>query len=143
MKYDEHLTLQNIDSPDESTAVGEDAISKDDAAISEDDPNEITSSSASSRTLIVDTQRSLDVRDHCFLDDTELLNELSNCLKGCDSNFIVSPSTREKVVALNKHLSRRLQQRISLLPKHVQHNFVWSACRDNVHAIAQLFTLLR
>ena len=52
-------------------------------------------------------------------------------------------STASRVVTVNKHLSRRLQRRISLLPKHVQHNFVWSSCRDNVHAIAQLFTLLR
>ena len=58
LKYDEHLTLQNINSSDESAAVGEDAISEDDAAISKDDSNEITSSSASSRTLIVDIQRS-------------------------------------------------------------------------------------
>ena len=38
--YDEHLTLQNIDSSDESTAVGEDATSEDDA-ISEDDSNNL------------------------------------------------------------------------------------------------------
>ena len=34
-----------------------------------------------------------------------------------------------------------MEQRIAALPFHVRNNFVWAACRDNIHSFAQLLVL--
>ena len=96
----------------------------------------------SPRSFVVDTLLSIQVKEQCFLDNTELLNEMSACLNGVDLCLVVAPSTRLKVAAATSQLSRRLQRLINTLPKHVRHNFVWAACRDNIHAFAQLLALL-
>ena len=96
---------------------------------------------ASSRTLIVDADQSISVAEYCFLDNTELLNELSCCMHGVVINRVTAPLRRERVVAAKNQLSQRLQIRINLLPKHVRSNFVFAACRDNIHSFAQIFAM--
>ena len=105
LKYDQSLTLEDID------LSGEEAADKDvvyGEYGSNSDSSEITPSNASSRTLAVDITRSLGVAERYFLDKRGLLNEISICLKGCDANFVVVPSTRGKAIATRKHLSQCL-----------------------------------
>ena len=81
-------------------------------------------------------------KKRCFLDNTELLNEMSACLNGVDLCLVVAPSTRLKVAAATGQLSQRLQRLINTLPKYIRHNFVWAVCRDNIHAFDQLLAIL-
>ena len=43
---------------------------------------------ASSRSLVVDAESSFSQAERCFLENTELLNELSNCMHGIDINCL-------------------------------------------------------
>ena len=79
--------------------------------------------------------------EHCFIDNAELLGELSSCMHGGVINRITAPSRRERVVAAKNQLSQRLQFRINLLPRHVRNNFAFAACRNNIHSFAQIFAM--
>ena len=127
LKYDAPITLVQIDL-DEEPSIEEPAAEE---------------SLPSMRSLVIDTSQAMEEIEHCFLDNTALLNEVTACLQGVDVNLIVVSSVREKVVAAKKHLSRRFQRYIMLLPKHVRHSFVWAACRDNIHSFAQILAIQR
>ena len=70
------------------------------------------------------------------------LNDIASCLKCVDVNWIVESSKKERMKAAKTHLTRRLAQKLLALPKHVRHNFVWAACRDNIDSFAQIIALL-
>ena len=78
------------------------------------------------------------VRDHWILDNAALMSEISSCLHGVDVNAVVDSSTREQVLAAKVHLSRRLERLLLCLDPIARHNFVWAACRDNIHSFAQI-----
>jgi hypothetical protein len=82
------------------------------------------------------------VQDHWILDDAALMGEISSCLHGVDVNAVFDSSARDQVLAAKVHLSRRLDRRLLRLDAHVRHNFVWAACRDNIHSFAQILALV-
>ena len=53
----------------------------------------------------------------------------------------VESSTIERAVDAKTRLTRRLARKLLILPKPVQHNFVWAACRDKIYAFAQILAL--
>ena len=134
LMYDQPVTLMAIDPTDEEEGTAATAAGEEDAIPA-------IPTLVSSRSLVVDAENSISVAEHCFLDNTELLDELSNCVHGVVINGIMASSKREKVIVAKNHLSQRLQRRINLLPKHVRNNFTFAACRDNIHSFAQLFVL--
>ena len=75
------------------------------------------------------------------MDSPTLLNDISNYLKGVDINLDITASIDKKVEQMTDQLCCCLVQRILPLPKYVRYNFVWVACRDNLHAFAQLMVL--
>ena len=91
---------------------------------------------------IADASALMNVAQHYFLDNEETLRSISDCLKGGGIAMEVSPSMSERVDSMTSQLSRRLERKLLTLPKHVRHNFVWAACRDNIHSFVQLLALL-
>ena len=50
---------------------------------------------------------------------------------------------RERVDSMPRQLSHQLKQKLLTLPTHGRHNFVWAACRDNIHSFVQILALRR
>ena len=45
-------------------------------------------------------------------------------------------------MAMKQHLRYCLEWKLLTLPKHVRHNFVWAACRENIHPFIQVLALI-
>jgi hypothetical protein len=90
----------------------------------------------------VDVLQAMVVRDHWILDNTALMDEVSSCLQGVDVNAVVDSSARDQVIATKIHLARRLERKLLCLDANLRHNFVWVACRDNIHSFAHILALI-
>ena len=127
MYYDAPVKLQRLNLDDPSTDTDATDETEDDAG------------DASAQVQIYDSVRSTNAAEHhYFLEDRDVMSAISSCVKGVDMTLDVSPITREKVAATARHLSKRLERKLQTLPKKVRHNFVWAACRDNIHPFCQL-----
>ena len=99
-------------------------------------------STAMSRTLVVETARSLELTRHPILTDADLVSAASNCLKGCKVNSSIHSEMTVRVEALMQLLPRRLHRFADTFSDSVKCNWVFGAMRDNIHAMAQLLVLL-
>ena len=128
--YDQPVVLQPIDPDADAVAT--------DAGDEEMDPeNEI----APAASQIIDVARVMDVREHWILDNEALLRDLAACLHGVDVDTVAASSKRDQILAAKSHIARRLERMLQLLDPHLRHNFVWAACRDNIHVFVQILAI--
>ena len=107
-----------------------------------DEPANNGDGGEASITQIYDASTLMSVASHCFLYDDQTKRSLSACLKGVDFVTAIPLGTEERVNSVTSQIIRRMERKILTLPKHVRHNFVWAACRDNAHSFAQILALL-
>ena len=60
------------------------------------------------RSLFMDTSRAMEATERYFLDNKGLLSEIASCLHDVNLKLVIASSTRERVVPMKCHLSRRL-----------------------------------
>ena len=123
--YNQPVTLQPID-PDA------DAVAADASDLGAEDASE------PSAYQIIDVARVMDVKVHWILDDATLLRNLAACLSGVDVDMTAAASKRDQITAAKNHIARRLERLMLRLDRHLRNNFVWAACRDNIHSFVQL-----
>ena len=109
-----------------------DAVATDAGELSDEDASEPAA------YQMIDVARVMDVKDHRILDNATLLLDLAACLGGFDVDMTAASSKRDQITAAKNHITRRMERLLLRLDPHLRNNFVWAACRDNIHSFVQL-----
>ena len=56
--------------------------------------------------------------------------------------MVVDLSDQDQVITAKIHLARHLEQSLLRIDANLRHKFAWASCRDNIHSVTQLLTLI-